>query len=63
MPLFNEAPVPNQESQRSCCVIRDIDFASFYYFDIWFLNCSDSVVPFCFSFLLLLLVHYNNIRN
>jgi hypothetical protein len=25
-------------------LIRDIDFASFYDFDIWFWNCSDSVV-------------------
>jgi hypothetical protein len=24
--------------------VRDIDFASFYAFDIWFLNCSESVV-------------------
>ena len=31
-------------------LIGDIDFASFYDFDIWFWNCSDSVVFFCCSF-------------
>jgi hypothetical protein len=30
---------------------RGIDFASFYYFDIWCWNCSDSVVYFDFHFI------------
>ena len=28
--------------------VRDIDFVSFYYFSIWFWNCSDGVVTFVF---------------
>jgi hypothetical protein len=32
---------------------RDIDFGSFFEFDIWYLNCSDSVVFFIFHFILL----------
>ena len=48
MPLFNEMPVPSQEGQRSCCVLRDIDFASFYYLDILFWNCFYNVAPLVF---------------
>lgn len=33
-------------------VCRCINFASFYYFDIWFWNCSDSEVSFVFHFTL-----------
>jgi hypothetical protein len=33
--------------------IRGMDFASFCDYDIWFSNCCDSVVFFCFSFYLL----------
>jgi len=31
--------------------VSGIDFASVYYFDIWFWNCFDSVVCFVFHFL------------
>ena len=33
---------------------KGIDFASFYDFDIWFWNCSDSAVFFVFHFIRLL---------
>jgi hypothetical protein len=35
--------------------VKDIDFASFYDFDIWFYNFSDSVL-FLFFFILLLCI-------
>jgi hypothetical protein len=34
-PLFIEVPVPSQESERSYICVIDIDFASFYEFDVW----------------------------
>jgi len=34
LPLFNEVPVPTQESELSCCVAKVLMFASFYGFDI-----------------------------
>ena len=30
--------------------VKGVDISSFYDFDIWFWNCSDSVVFFAFSF-------------
>ena len=33
-PLVIVVPVPSQESDRTCDCVRDIDFASFYDFDI-----------------------------
>jgi hypothetical protein len=33
-----------------CLCVWGVYFASFYDFDIWFWNCSDSVGTFCFSF-------------
>ena len=43
-PLFIEAPVPSQESERSCICVRVINFASFYGFSTVFLKYSNSVV-------------------
>ena len=44
-PPFIEVSVTSQEIERSCiCVLRGIDFFSFYKFDIWFWNWSDHVV-------------------
>ena len=41
--------IPSRESEHSCnCWVRNINFASFYDFDIWFWNCSDSMVFFGF---------------
>ena len=46
-PHHTEVSLPRQWSERSCiCVLGFIDFASFYDFDMWFWNCSDSVVFF-----------------
>ena len=40
LPLFNEVPVPTQDSELSCiCVAKALMFASFYGLDIWFWNC------------------------
>ena len=44
--------VQSQESERSCISVRDIDCDYFYNFDIWFLNCFDSVGFFVFFVLL-----------
>jgi hypothetical protein len=43
------ASLPNQEM---CLCDRDIDFASFYDFDIWFKNYSYSMVFFVFHFIM-----------
>jgi hypothetical protein len=43
--IFIEVPVASQECERLCIFcIRDIDWVSFYDFDIWFWNCSGDVV-------------------
>ena len=49
-PTFIEVTVPSQESGWS--FISVIDFATIYDFDIWFWNCSDSVVFFVFYFII-----------
>ena len=41
--------VSNQESEQSC--VRGIEFSLFYYFDILFWNCCQSVVFFVFHFI------------
>ena len=58
-PLFIEVPEPSQEIGRSDVYwcFSDIDFASFYDFDIWFRNCTDNVVCFVFLF------YYNMFSN
>jgi len=47
-PLFIEVPVPRQETEWSCICVSDIDFSSFYDFDILFWNCFDIVFSFSF---------------
>ena len=44
VPSQGNVPVPSQENETSCICVSRIIFASFYDFDIWFWNCSDSVV-------------------
>jgi hypothetical protein len=40
-PLYNDVPVPSQESELSCiCVLGSIDLAHFYYVSIEYWNCS-----------------------
>jgi hypothetical protein len=46
-PPFTEVPVPTQENKSwFLCVLRGIDFTSFYDIAIEFWNCFDSVVCF-----------------
>ena len=51
-PLFIEVPVQSQESEISYMCVRGTDFIFIYDFDIWLLNCSDSVILFIFHFML-----------
>jgi hypothetical protein len=41
-----------------CLCARSIDFASFYDGDIWFYNCSDSVIFFSLDFTIVPTVWY-----
>ena len=47
-PLFIKVPVPSQGIERSCNCLQWYRFCVFYDFDIWFWNCSNSVVVFAF---------------
>ena len=51
--FFIEVSVPSQESEvvMDLCV-KGINISSFYDFDIWFWNCSDSVSFFIFHFIM-----------
>ena len=50
-PLFTKVRVPRQESDRSCiCVLGVFILPLFCNFDIWFWNCSESVVFLMFLF-------------
>ena len=47
-PLFIEVPVLSSEVMHVC--VNGVDFTFFYDFDIWFWNCSESVVFFILHF-------------
>ena len=54
---FVKVPVPSHVSERSCIyVLRGIDFVSYYVFATRFWNCSDMVVLFILSSILLKLL-------
>ena len=43
-PLSIKVPVPSQGIERSCNCLQGYRLCLFYDFDIWFWNCSNSVV-------------------